>query len=51
MTTAVSEDPVDSTREHMEMIGLAVAKDRPVLDHLTRVHLSDIRITGSQQGR
>jgi DNA-binding GntR family transcriptional regulator len=34
---------VDSTREHMQMIDLAVAKDRPALEALTRTHLNHTR--------
>ena len=34
---------VESTREHMQMIDLAVARDRSGLEELTRVHLSHTR--------
>jgi DNA-binding GntR family transcriptional regulator len=42
---------VDSTREHMQMIDLAVASNRAGLEDLTRVHLSHVRTIWAQQRR
>ncbi|BAK33236.1 putative GntR family transcriptional regulator [Microlunatus phosphovorus NM-1] len=43
---------VESTREHMQMIDLAVARDRSGLEELTRVHLSHTRtIWATDQAR
>jgi DNA-binding GntR family transcriptional regulator len=42
---------LDSTREHTQMIDLAIAKDRPGLEELTRVHLSHSRTIWASQHR
>jgi DNA-binding GntR family transcriptional regulator len=42
---------ITSAREHMQMVDLAVAKDRAGLEELTRFHLSHTRTTWASPGR